>query len=187
MNLAILASYNATALDAIQNAIANKVLNDVKVKLLISNNTDARAFKRAQKYNIASKLINATLYQDIDEELFDTLYNNDIDIIFLAGYMKKIPPKVIQNFKIINSHPALLPKFGGKGMFGSNVHKAVVQSKEKISGVTVHQVNENYDDGKIILQKSLVLHQNETAESLELRIKALEKVAIVEALAKCLN
>jgi phosphoribosylglycinamide formyltransferase-1 len=101
--------------------------------------------------------------------------------------MKKVPLKVTNNFKIINSHPALLPNYGGAGMYGRYVHEAVIKNQEKMSGVTIHEVNENYDEGEIILQKSLTLCENETVESLEKKIKALEKSTIVEGLQKCLN
>ena len=179
MKLALLASHNGSALDAIHSAIVNKELDTVELALVISNNTNAKVLQKAEAYNIESKLI--------DEELFITLQQKNIDIIFLAGYMKKISPKITQNFKIINSHPALLPKFGGSGMYGRYVHEAVITSGETLSGVTIHEVNENYDEGEIILQKALSLHENETVESLEQRIKSLEKIAIIEGLSKCLS
>jgi phosphoribosylglycinamide formyltransferase-1 len=90
-------------------------------------------------------------------------------------------------FNIINSHPALLPKFGGKGMYGKYVHEAVIKSGEKSSGVTVHYVNENYDEGTIILQNSLEINKNETTDSLEVRIKVLEQITILEAFKKIFN
>ena len=101
--------------------------------------------------------------------------------------MKKISSKLTNNFKVINSHPSLLPKYGGQGMYGRYVHEAVVKNNEKISGVTVHEVNEKYDDGKIILQKQLDISEGETPQTLEQKIKALEKSAIVESFIKCLK
>jgi phosphoribosylglycinamide formyltransferase-1 len=101
--------------------------------------------------------------------------------------MKKISSNLANNYNIINSHPALLPSYGGKGMYGRFVHEAVIENKEKQSGVTVHHVNENYDEGAIILQKSISISVGETAESLESRIKLLEQEAIIEALEICLN
>ena len=187
MKLALLASHNGSALDAIYSAIANKGLDTVELALVISNNTNAKVLQKAEAYNIKSKLINANTHMNADEELFTTLQQENIDIIFLAGYMKKISPKITKNFKIINSHPALLPKFGGSGMYGRYVHEAVIASGETLSGVTIHEVNENYDEGEIILQKALSLHENETVESLEQRIKSLEKIAIIEGLSKCLS
>ena len=101
--------------------------------------------------------------------------------------MKKVSPAICNNFKVINSHPALLPKYGGKGMYGKFVHEAVIANKEKISGVTIHEVNEFYDEGKILYQESLTLNDNESALSLEEKIKALEQTAIVHGLQRCLN
>ena len=102
--------------------------------------------------------------------------------------MKKIEKNLVTTFnnKIVNSHPALLPKFGGKGMYGTNVHKAVIEANEKESGCTIHFVNENYDEGKFILQNKIVLDENETVESLENRIKDLEGITIIEAFKKLL-
>ena len=109
-----------------------------------------------------------------------------VDYIFLSGFMKKIEKNLVSTFenKIVNSHPALLPKFGGKGMYGINVHKAVIQAKQKESGCTIHFVNENYDEGEFILQNSIKLEENESVESLEEKIKTLESKSIVEAFKK---
>jgi len=187
MKLALLASHNGSALDAIYNAISAGELQNLELSLIISNNSDAKVLQKAAAYGIPLKYINAKTDANPDEALFEALQKESIDIIFLAGYMKKIAAKITQNFKIINSHPALLPKFGGTGMYGRHVHEAVIANNETLSGVTIHEVNENYDEGAIILQKSLTLHADETVESLEKRIKELEKKAIIEGLLKCLN
>ena len=187
MKLALLASHNGSALDAIYSAISTDELQNLELSLIVSNNSSAKVLQKAAAYEIPAKCINAKTDANPDEALFETLQNESIDIIFLAGYMKKIAAKITQNFTIINSHPALLPKFGGVGMYGRHVHEAVIANGETISGVTIHEVNENYDEGTIILQKSLTLHADETAESLENRIKELEKKAIIEGLMKCLS
>jgi phosphoribosylglycinamide formyltransferase-1 len=187
MNLAILASHNGSALDTIHTALSNSTLQNIDLTLVVSNNTGAKVLQKAKRYGITAKLINAKNSKDPDKRLYKVLKDANIDIIFLAGYMKKIPPIVTQNFKVINSHPALLPKFGGAGMYGRYVHEAVIAAAESLSGVTIHEVNENYDEGRIILQKSLQLHADETAQSLEKRIKELEKSAVIEGLQKCLN
>jgi phosphoribosylglycinamide formyltransferase-1 len=132
-------------------------------------------------------LINTKNSQDPNKTLFELLQKQKIDFIFLAGYMKKLSPQITQNFKVINSHPALLPKFGGSGMYGRNVHDAVIANKESHSGVTIHEVNENYDEGRVILQKSLQINANETPETLEQRIKELEKQTIIQGLQRCLK
>ena len=186
MNLAIFASHNGSALDVIYAAVQKGRLQ-LKLKLVISNNSDAKVLQKAKEYNIEHKVINAKLFANPELAIFEACKRENIECIFLAGYMKKLSPLLTKNFKIINSHPALLPKFGGNGMYGRHVHEAVINAKESISGVTIHEVNENYDEGKIILQKSLELVQNESVETLERRIKELEKSAVIEGLEQCLN
>ena len=169
MNLAIFASYNASVLEPI-------LKSGYKVSLIASNNPNSNAMKKAKKYGIVSAIV--------DENIIQTLKYHDIDTILLAGYMKLIDKKLIQAFpnRIINTHPALLPKYGGKGMYGINVHKAVIQNKEKQSGVTAHFVNEEYDKGKIILQKSLDIKPTWDEYDLEKHIKILEKDVVLEVL-----
>ncbi|WP_343029873.1 MULTISPECIES: phosphoribosylglycinamide formyltransferase [Sulfurimonas] len=186
MNLAVFASHNGSALDVIYTAIEKGELQ-FNLKLVISNNSDAKVLKKAKNYNIKHTVINAKLFESPDLVIFELLKRENIACVFLAGYMKKLSLLITRNFKVINSHPALLPKFGGNGMYGRFVHEAVIKNKEKVSGVTIHEVNENYDEGKIILQKSLEIHPNETVEKLEERIKELEKSTILEGLQQCLN
>ncbi len=184
--IAILASYNGSGFDAIYNAVANKKLN-LEIAVVISNNTDAGALKKAQQRGISNYLVNAKQVVDPDEEIFRLLQVYHVKYIFLSGYMKKIPLQIIQNFKVINSHPSLLPKYGGIGMYGRYVHEAVIANKEGQSGATLHFVEEIYDSGKIILQKDIQLAKNETVDSLESRIKILESEVIVAGLQVCLN
>jgi phosphoribosylglycinamide formyltransferase-1 len=108
--------------------------------------------------------------------LIKTCLDYDINFIVLAGFLKKIPEELIQKFpeKIVNIHPSLLPKFGGKGMYGDHVHRAVLEAKEEESGITIHLVNEEYDKGKILAQFSLAIESTETVESLREKIKILE-------------
>ncbi|PLY07208.1 MAG: phosphoribosylglycinamide formyltransferase [Arcobacter sp.] len=185
--IAILSSHNGSGFETIQKACEEKVLN-AQVVLVISNNTNAKVLEKASNKNIPNFIINANRYPDenLDEKITNLMKEFKVDYIFLSGYMKKIEKNLVTTFenRIINSHPALLPKFGGAGMFGSNVHKAVIEAKEKESGCTIHFVNENYDEGEFILQKKFTLNENETVESLENRIKDLESSAIVEAFKK---
>lgn len=185
-NIAILASHNGSGFDAIHNAINTKTL-DVNIALLISNNSNAKALKNAQSYGIEHFLVNAYTYPNPDEKIYRLLKEHQCHYVFLSGYMKKLSPLLTSNFNIINAHPSLLPKHGGAGMYGSFVHEAVINSKDKISGVTIHEVNAVYDDGKILLQKEVVVADDETPESLETKIKKLERTAIVEALKQCLK
>lgn len=184
--IAILASYNGSGFDALYQACKNNILN-IEIVLVISNNSDAKVFHKAKNYGIEYKTINNKLYNDVDKEIYDLLTNLKCEYIFLSGYMKKISPFLTNSFKIINSHPSLLPNYGGAGMYGRLVHEAVIKNKEKISGVTIHEVNENYDEGKIVLQNTLELASNETVETLENKIKDLEKTTIVEAFVNLLN
>ncbi|WP_418187089.1 phosphoribosylglycinamide formyltransferase [Aliarcobacter lanthieri] len=188
--LGILASYNGSGFETIQKAIEDGILN-AKVEVIITNNSDAGVLEKAKKYGIKSFIINSKLFpnENLDLKIAQTLKEFGCDYIFLSGYMKKIEDNLLKTFpnKIINTHPAILPSiYGGKGMYGHFVHEAVVKNGEKKSGVTIHYVNENYDEGEKILIKELELSSNETAETLENRIKDLEKIAIVEAFKKVL-
>jgi len=184
IKVAILASYNGSGFDALYQASKNL---GITIPLIISNNSNANVLQKAKKYNIDHYIINANQYNNPDEEIEKRLLQYECDSIFLSGYMKKISPKLTKKFKFINSHPALLPKYGGKGMYGRFVHEAVIQNHETISGVTIHEVNENLDEGKIIYQESLTLQGDETVISLEEKIKKLEKKAIVEGFKICLK
>lgn len=183
--IGILSSHNGSGFDTIQKACENKILN-AQVVLVISNNTNAKVLEKAEKNNIPNFIINAKKYptENLDKKITDLMLEFKVDYIFLSGYMKKIENKLVSTFKnkIINCHPALLPKYGGVGMYGSNVHKAIIEANEKESGCTIHFVNEKYDDGEYILQNKIVLNENETLESLENKIKDLEKITIIEAL-----
>lgn len=185
-NIAILSSHNGSGFDTLYHASQNDIL-DININLVVSNNTDALVLKKASKYKIDNHLVNSKTSSNVDDTIYELLKKNDCEYIFLSGYMKKISSLLTNNFKIINSHPSLLPKYGGAGMYGRHVHEAVIKNNERVSGVTIHEVNEKYDDGEIILQKELLVSDAETSESLEAKIKELEKIAIVEAFVKCLK
>lgn len=185
--IGILSSHNGSGFDTIVAACENKIL-DAHVVVVISNNSNAQVLQKAQKKDIPNFVVNSKLYPDenLDEKITMLLQTYKCDVIFLSGYMKKIETNLLKAYPnaIVNSHPALLPKFGGVGMYGTKVHEAVIEAKEKISGCTVHFVNEHYDKGEYILQNKLELEENETVESLENKIKELESVTIIEALDK---
>ncbi len=188
--IGILASYNGSGFETIQKAIENKIL-DAKVVVVITNNTNAGVLEKAESYNIPYFIINDKRYpgQDIDDKITRLLLEFGCDYIFLSGYMKKIESKLLKAYpnKIINTHPAILPSiYGGVGMYGRFVHEAVIKNGEKESGVTIHFINEVYDEGEKILVKKLKLEENETVDTLEEKIKNLEKEAIVEAFKKLL-
>ena len=185
--IGILSSHNGSGYITIDEACkANKL--DAEVVVVISNNSKANVLKTAQKRGTKTHVINSNLFPDInlDEKITSLLTEYKCDYIFLSGYMKKLESKLITKYenKIINSHPALLPKFGGKGMYGRFVHEAVIQSQEKESGVTIHFVNEEYDEGEFILQNKLKIEDGCTIDDLENNIKVLESTSIVEAFKK---
>ncbi|MCG3682413.1 phosphoribosylglycinamide formyltransferase [Aliarcobacter butzleri] len=189
--IGILASYNGSGFETIQKAIENKIL-DAKVVVVITNNTNAGVLEKAESYDIPYFIINDKRYpgQDIDDKITRLLLEFGCDYIFLSGYMKKIESKLLSAYpnKIINTHPAILPSiYGGVGMYGRFVHEAVIKNGEKESGVTIHFVNEVYDEGEKILVKKLKLEENETVDTLEEKIKNLEKEAIIEAFKKILG
>lgn len=181
INLAVFASGSGTTLQAIIDSIENKKL-DAKINVVVSNNPEAYALQRAQKAGIPTYVISSKGKENIDNELFEYLKNYEIDLIVLAGYLRMIGDKLLANYRIINTHPSLLPKFGGKGMHGMNVHQAVIDSKEKISGVTVHFVNNEYDRGSIIRQTQVEVLPEDDAETLSARVQAAEKIQLVQVL-----
>lgn len=188
--IGILSSHNGSGYTILDKACQDGLL-DAKVSVVISNNSDANVLKNATKNKTPNFVVNQKLFpnENLDKKITDLLLEYDCDYIFLSGYMKKLESNLISNFenKIINSHPALLPKFGGKGMYGRFVHEAVIEAKETTSGVTIHFVNEEYDEGEYILQKSLEVKQDCSVEKLESAIKKLEATAIVEAFEKLLE
>ena len=176
--LAVLASGNGTTLQSIIDAISKKEL-DPTISIVISNNSDAYALKRAEEANIKTYVLND--FKD-ENELYQVLKESDIDLVILAGYLKLIPKNVIRDFIIINTHPALLPKYGGKGMYGMNVHRAIVENHEKETGVTLHFVNEEYDKGKIIAQTKVKVFKKDTPEDVSARVQKAEKIQLVNSL-----
>ena len=142
---------------------------------VLSNKKDAKVLNRANRLNVKSLHFNR---KDFFET--DTILNQlvcEADLIILAGFLWKVPQKIIKAFpnKIINIHPALLPNYGGKGMYGMHIHKAVVANREKETGITIHYVNENYDKGAIIFQVKVALLTEDTPENVAVKIHTLEQ------------
>jgi|TARA_B100001094_G_C18083841_1_gene746682 phosphoribosylglycinamide formyltransferase-1 len=145
------------------------------VTLLLSNNKEAKVLERVKKHSIPSLVFTKNELNKTDL-ITKTLHNERPDLIVLAGFLLKFPENILNIFsnKVINIHPALLPKFGGKGMYGMRVHEKVIENSEKETGITIHYVNKNYDEGAIIFQKSFLLSQNDTARSVAEKIHNLE-------------
>ncbi|MBC8298686.1 MAG: phosphoribosylglycinamide formyltransferase [Pelagibacterales bacterium] len=158
------------------------------IDLLICNNSKARALNKAKAYGIKTLLINKESFYKTSSTL-DKILKITPDLIVLAGFLWKIPTKIIDKFpnKIINIHPALLPDYGGKGMYGMNIHKAVIENNETKSGITIHFVNKNYDEGKILFQKAINLEGTESSESLSRKILKLEHKFFPKIIEKALN
>ncbi len=177
MRIALFASYNASVLESILS-------KGHEVVLIITNNANANVIERAKRLGIVCEVVNDTLYEDPTLKMLELLEKSHCELVVLAGYMKLLDERIVQAYqrRIINSHPSLLPKFGGKGMYGRRVHEAVIAAKERYSGVSVHYVSSEYDKGELILQKKLQVDPNWDAKRLESAVKQLEKEAVTEAL-----
>ena len=174
--LAVLASGRGSNLQAIVDHFDNLARERVaKVVLVASNRADSPALIRAATASIDIAHFNAA---DDGTELLDLLKKHRIDLVVLAGYLKRIPSKVIREYsgRMINIHPALLPAFGGEGMYGARVHQAVIASGAKESGVTVHLVDDEYDRGPIVAQWRVPVEPSDTAEKLAARVLNVEHV-----------
>lgn len=171
-NIVIFASGAGSNAQAIINYFRGN--EHVTVALIVSNKPQAGVLQIAETEEIDSMIIDKKIIND--EKFLDVLSHYNTDIIVLAGYLWKIPDYLIRAYenKIVNIHPSLLPKYGGKGMYGANVHKAVIENKETESGITIHMVNEEYDKGEILLQKEVALTSADTANSLAQKIHKLE-------------
>ncbi len=173
VNIAMLAS--GTGSNVLNFINYFRIHSRIKIALVISNKPDAQVLKKAEMLNVPSVYIEKAKWND-PKYLLDIFKKHNIDFIVLAGFLSLVPAFLIQEYpnKIVNIHPALLPKFGGKGMYGMNVHKAVIDSKEDKSGISIHYVNEEYDKGRIIFQASLFVSANDTPETLAKKVQKLE-------------
>ncbi len=146
-----------------------------KVEIIFSNKKDAYVLERAKNYNISSYIFNRDEFYHTDK-IQNILLQHDIDLIVLAGFLWLVPQNVLQHYpkQIINIHPALLPKYGGQGMYGARVHETVIKNKDEYSGITIHYVNEHYDEGDIIFQAKCKVEHHDTADSLANKIHELE-------------
>jgi len=149
--------------------------NDIKVALVLSNNPNAGGLEIAKQYDVPTIVVRKDQFNDPDY-LLPLLEEKHIDLVVLAGFLRLVPDFLVKAYyhEIINIHPALLPKYGGKGMYGIKVHHAVLANKEPESGITIHYVDPNYDEGKIIFQAKCVVEANDTAETLSVKVLKLE-------------
>ena len=147
----------------------------ISVVQVLTNNPKARVLERCKILETSAFSFNSIAFyktEDVKNHLLDI----QPDLIVLAGFLWKFPSSILQAFpnKVVNIHPSLLPKYGGKGMYGMNVHEAVVRNKEKVTGITIHYVNENYDEGKIVFQTECLVDEMDTAENVAQKIHELE-------------
>jgi phosphoribosylglycinamide formyltransferase-1 len=170
--IAILASGSGSNAENIANHFNN---TSVEISCILTNNPEAYVLERAKKLEIESIVFNREQFSK-SNYIVDLLIDKEIDLVVLAGFLWLIPENLVKAFpnRIINIHPALLPKFGGKGMFGDNVHKAVKEAGETESGITVHFVNEHYDEGKIIAQFKTEINENDDYQDIAKKIHTLE-------------
>lgn len=172
-NIAVFSSGSGTNAENIIRYFSNS--NNVKVAVVLSNNRNAGVHARANNLGVSSFVFSRDEFADATPVL-EKLAEYKVDFIVLAGFMNKICPKLLKAFtgKIINIHPALLPAYGGKGMYGMHVHEAVAAAKEKESGITIHYVNENYDEGAIIFQAKCPVEPADTPEDIAQKVHSLE-------------
>lgn len=171
--IAIFASGSGSNAENIANYFEGK--NLVEISLILTNNPSAFVIERAKKMEIPCFVFSKTDFAETDFVL-NELLKAGVDWIVLAGFLLKVPQNLLTAFegRIVNIHPALLPKFGGKGMYGDRVHQAVVDSGETESGITVHYVNEHYDEGAIIFQAKCTVAPEDTADEVAAKVHALE-------------
>ena len=175
-NIAVFASGNGSNAENIIQYFNGG--NVAEVKLVICNKETAPVIQKAQNLGVPAMVFTREeLTIEQPEKLLEILTQNSIDTIILAGYLLMIPQVITERYcgRIINIHPALLPKFGGKGMYGMNVHKAVIEAGEKVSGITIHLADAVYDSGKILFQAACPVSPEDTPESLAAKVHALEK------------
>ncbi len=174
MNIGFLASHGGSNMQAIIDAAKKGTLHARPV-VVISNNSGSTALERARNEGIPGFYLSGKTHPDpdrLDEAILNTLLAYSVDIVALAGYMKKLGPKTLARYKgrVLNIHPALLPEHGGKGMYGIHVHESVIAARETESGVTIHLVNDEYDRGPIIAQVRVPVEPDDTPEVLAARV-----------------
>src|SRR5215510_10324471 len=187
LRIGVLASHEGTTLQSIIDACLQGRING-RVVVVISNNSGSGALRRAVAAGIHTfhlSFVTQPSSDSLDAAICDALQRARVDVIFLAGYMKRLGPRTLAAFpsRILNTHPALLPKFGGQGMFGDRVFEAVLAAGESESGASVHLVDAEYDTGVVVRQERIRVLPGETVESLKARVQACEREAVVQTLA----
>jgi phosphoribosylglycinamide formyltransferase-1 len=191
--LAILVSGSGSNMQSIIDSTKHGILEGfAQVVLVISSNSNAYAIERAKRENIRTLCVERKNFKDeksFNDAMLKNLQNEGADIICLAGYTRMIGYGIIKAYpdRILNMHPALLPKFGGKGMYGYHVHEAVVKAKEQESGATVHFVEKEYDTGEIIMQQAIVILDKDTPQDVAQKVLAVEHQIYPKAIKKVIK
>ncbi len=186
IRIGALASGGGSNLQALIDASDQGVLS-AEVVCVISNNSVSGALQRARTHGIVTHHISSLTHpdaEDRDRAIADALAREGAELVALCGYMKRLAPETLERFSpyVLNIHPALLPKFGGKGMYGIHVHEAVLQAGETVTGATVHLVNREYDKGPILAQRKVPVRQDDTPETLQKRVLAVEHKLYAETI-----
>jgi phosphoribosylglycinamide formyltransferase 1 len=191
MNVGVLASHEGTTLQSLLDACSSGRIQG-RIAVVISNNSDSGALRRAREAGVQAVHLSSKTHDDpaaLDAAIRGVLVAADADVVFLAGYMKKLGPLVLRTFegRILNTHPALLPRFGGPGMYGDRVFEAVLEAGEAESGVSIHLVGAEYDTGAIVSQCRVPVFPSDSLDDLKTRVRAREKEFVVETLEQIAN
>jgi phosphoribosylglycinamide formyltransferase 1 len=188
MNIGVLASHEGTTLQSMIDACASNRIRG-RIAVVVSNNGNSGALTRARQAGIPAVHLSARTHETseaLDAAIRDTLLEAGAELVFLAGYMKQVGPLVLAAFKgrVLNTHPALLPKFGGKEMYGDRVFEEILKARETESGVSVHVVDPEYDSGAVVRQRKVPILAGDSLDTLKARTQACEKEFVVETLAQ---
>jgi phosphoribosylglycinamide formyltransferase-1 len=188
LRIAVLASHEGTTLQAILDACATERLA-CRVVLVISNNSDSGALRRARAFGVPALHFSSVTHPDpaaLDRAMAQALADSGAELVMLAGYMRKLGPELLKRFArgILNTHPSLLPKFGGQGMYGARVHQAVLDAQERESGATVHLVDGGYDTGPVLAQARVPVVPGDTIDSLAARVQQQERELLLSVLSR---
>lgn len=183
LDLGVLASHEGTTLQAVLDACSREEI-PARVRVVISNNSGSGALRRARQAGVDAVHISNRTHGGpgfADQAVAEALAERGVKLVVLAGYMRKLGPATLSAFagRILNTHPALLPKFGGQGMYGMHVHEAVIAAHERVSGPTVHWVDANYDSGPVLAQSVVEVEPDDTPETLAGRVQQRERALLV--------
>jgi phosphoribosylglycinamide formyltransferase-1 len=187
LTIGVLASHEGTTLQCVLDACQSGRIQG-RVGIVISNNGSSGALRRARAAGIPARHLSSVTHPepaDLDGAIAHALVTSQADVVFLAGYLKRLGPATLAAFRgrVLNTHPALLPKFGGHGMFGDRVYEAVLESGDEESGASVHLVDHEYDTGRVVWQARVPVEPKDCVESLKARVQACEREIVVQALA----